>query len=209
MKQKISVLFLALFAVLPLYADGLWGAKAALDINVPGKWHVGDMSHKNYHSGLGFSAGGVYTHYFTDNFFLEPSLSLFYDTYKEEMIIDFSNESETDPTIYKVGLRLPLVAGYTFDFDTFSLSVFIGPELNYAFAGGYRFHNNHLQDEYVGVFGRDGGQHHFTCAWKAGIGFPFSDWRVDLETSLGLTDMIKGPASCKENRVSISLLRYF
>lgn len=192
-------------------AEGLWGAKASLDINAPGKWHAGDTSFKNYHSGLGFSAGALYSWYFGENLFLEPSLSIFYDTYSEDVIIDEGYFSESNPTVYKVGLRLPVVIGYTFDItDSFAISVFTGPELNYAFAGNHRFKDKNLnQDNYWGIFGDDGFQRRFTCAWKGGVGFPFSDWRVDFEAAIGLSDMIKGPVSCRENRFSLSLLRYF
>lgn len=213
MKRNLILLLLSIVIAVPALADGLWGAKASFDINVPGKWHVGDMSLTNYHSGFGFSAGGVYSHYITDGFFLEPSLSVFYDTYSEEMVINEGTYGESDPTVYKVGLRLPLVVGYTFDItDTFAVSVFTGPEFNYAFAGGYRLHGKALKetDDFdLSLFGKDSFQRRLTCAWKGGIGFPFSDWRVDFEAALGMTDMIKGPASCKENRFSISLLRYF
>lgn len=213
MKTKITLLLLSIIIALPALADGLWGAKASFDINAPGKWHIGETSFVNYHSGYGFSVGGVYSHYFTDNFFLEPSLSVFYDTYKEELVIGEGIGGGQDPLIYKVGLRIPLVAGYTFDItDTFALSVFTGPELNCAFAGRYRLRDkslNAIEDLDLDLFGKGSSQRRFTCAWKGGIGFPFSDWRVDFEAAFGLTDMIKGPASCKENRISLSLLRYF
>ena len=191
MKTKITLLLLSIITALPSLADGLWGVKASFDINAPGKWHIGETSFANYHSGYGFSAGGVYSHYLTDNFFLEPSLSVFYDTYSEELVIVEGMGNGTDPLVYKVGLRLPLVAGYTFDItDTFALSVFTGPELDYAFAGGYRLRDKSLKDDFdLGLFGNGSNQRRFTCSWKGGIGFPFSDWRVDFEAAFGLSDM--------------------
>lgn len=213
MKRKtLLLLFSLLFGVhFAAVADGLWGAKASLDFNVPGKWHAGEMSFKNYNSGLGFSVGGVYSHYFNDYFFVEPSLSLFYDTYSEEVIIDERPTQEKDPLVYKAGLRLPVVVGYTFDLtDTFAISVFTGPELDYAFAGGYRVKNKKALDiDDWSLFRKESGHKRFTCSWKGGLGFPFTDWRIDVEAVIGLTDMINGPASCKENRFSVSLLRYF
>ena len=120
-----KTLILILLAMLPLAgrAEGLWGAKASLDFNVPGKWKIGDSSFKMYDSGLGFSLGGVYSHYFTDNFFVEPSLSLFYDTYSCDFtIMESEGAKEVVPGIYKWGLRLPVVIGYTFDItDDFAI----------------------------------------------------------------------------------------
>lgn len=213
MKRITLSLLLLLLALLPSYADGLWGVKASFDINVPSKWKVGDTSFKMYKSGLGFSVGGVYSHYFTEGFFLEPSLSIFYDTYSSDFSIMAEEGADAvDPRIYKVGLRLPAVVGYTFDItDDFAISVFTGPEFNYAFAGGYQIKDKHLKEE-IGdtLFGKnDGQQRRVSCAWKGGIGFPFGDWRFDFEAAVGVTDLVKGPASCRENRVSLSLLRYF
>lgn len=213
MKQKTLLLILCIlsgfrFAAM---AEGLWGVKASFDINTPGKWHVADTSVKAYRTGLGGAIGGVYTHYFNDNIFLEPSLSVFYDTYSHYEVYLDESMTEKDPSIYKVGLRLPVVVGYTFDItDDFALAVFIGPEINYALAGGTRFKTKAMADAVNGkIFGKEGYQNRFNCAWKGGLGFPFSDWRVDFEASLGLTDIAKGDPSFKENRFSISLLRYF
>ena len=83
--------------------------------------------------------------------------------------------------------------------------------MNYAFAGNYRLKDKRIQEEMAGhLFGSDDGmQRRISCSWKGGIGFPFSQWRVDIEAAAGLTDIIQGPASVRENRISISLLRYF
>lgn len=213
-RHATLTLLLALLTVIPFSAkaDGLWGAKASLDINVPGKWKVGDVSTKLYNSGLGFSIGGVYTHYVTDNLFVEPSLSLFYDTYSCDFFIQEGDGfAEEKPVTCKFGVRIPIVAGYTFDItDDFSFSVFTGPELDFAFTGRNRFKSNYLTDNIGTLFGKeDGMQRRISCAWKGGFGFPFSDWRVDIEAAVGISDIIVGPASMKENRFSVSLLRYF
>lgn len=211
MKTKFTLLLLSIVISLPAFADGLWGAKMSVDFNVPGKWHSPDLSIKMYRSGFGASLGGVYTDYFNDSFFLEPSLSLFYDTYScYELYLDGSSTLDKDPGIYKVGLRLPVVIGYTFDItDALSLSVFTGPELDYAFAGGYRYKSKAFDGALGHLLGSDGTQHRLSCAWKGGLGFPFSDWRVDFEAAIGITDIIRDIPSCHENRFSLSLIRYF
>ena len=212
MKRNITLLLLTLLVSFPLMAEGVWGAKASIDFNAPGKWKLDDTSTKLYNSGFGFSFGALYSRYLTDNFYLEPSLSLFYDTYSCDFtIMGEEGRDVVDPTIYKVGLRLPVLIGYTFDItDAFSLSVFTGPELDYAFAGGYRIKKQAIKDEIGPLFGKDSGmERRLSCSWKGGIGFPFSDWRVDFEAAVGLSDIIVGPPSLKENRFSLSLLRYF
>lgn len=212
--RKIAILLSAVLSALCFQArgEGLWGAKASFDINCPGKLRVGDTSVDSYRTGLGLSLGGVYTHYITDALFVEPSLSIFYDTYAHDQIV--LNEGATpinDPTVVKVGLRLPVVVGWTFDItDDFALSLFMGPELNYAFAGGYRFKDQSVKETIDWpLFGKDGEQRRVSASWKGGVAFPFSDWRVDLEVAVGMTDLHPSVPSFKENRVSLSLLHYF
>ena len=211
-RRTLSTLILTLFLSITAMAEGLWGVKASFDINKPGKWKTGDYSTRLYTSGLGFSVGGVYSHYFNDNFFLEPALSIFYDTYGCDFIIGEGADQNYSPGIYKVGLRVPLVLGYTFDItDDFAMSVFTGPELNYAFAGGYRWKHRSITDlaDELHLFGKDGAERRISCAWKGGIGFPFSDWRVDFEAAVGISDILPHTPSCRENRFSLSLIRYF
>lgn len=211
-RVKLS-LILVFLATLPAMAEGLWGVKASFDINKPGKWKAGDSSTTLYTSGLGFSVGGVYSHYFNDNLFLEPSLSVFYDANGCDFFIEEGMGRDYSPGIYKVGLRLPLVLGYTFDItDDFAVSVFTGPEFNYAFAGDYRWKERSIADlaDELHLFGKEPGMNRrLSCSWKGGVGFPFSDWRVDFEAIVGVSDIIVGPASTRENRFSLSLLRYF
>lgn len=214
MIRTIAILLLAVMSAVGFQsrAEGIWGAKASFDINCPGKIRVSDVSVDCYRNGLGLSLGGVYTHYVTDGFFVEPSLSIFYDTYSHDQII--LNEGATpinDPTIVKVGFRLPVVIGWTFDItDDFAISLFTGPELNYAFAGGYRFKDKSVKEVFEEpLFGKDGAQRRVSASWKGGIGFPFSDWRVDIEAAVGLTDLMPGAVSFRENRISLSLLHYF
>ena len=210
-RVKLS-LILVFLATLPAMADGLWGVKASFDINKPGKWKVGGTSTTLYTSGLGFSVGGVYSHYFNDNLFLEPSLSVFYDTYGCDFIMGEGMDNDYSPGIYKVGLRVPLVLGYTFDItDDFAVSVFTGPELNYAFAGDYKWRDKQMQEDAdMHLFGKEPGMmRRLSCSWKGGVGFPFSDWRVDFEAIVGVSDIIVGGASTRENLFSLSLLRYF
>lgn len=209
--KRLSLsLALSMLIAISGMAEGLWGIKASLDVNKPGKWKVGDYSTRMYTSGLGFSVGGVYTHYFTDGFYVEPSLSVFYDTNGCDFIVTDDADSATSytPSMYKAGLRLPVMAGYTFDItDSFAIAVFTGPELDYAFAGAYRSKDSTV--ELGPLLGKDGAQRRLSCSWKGGLGFPFSDWRVDLEVVAGITDILPRTPSCRENRFSVSLLRYF
>ncbi len=195
----------------------MWGVKAGLDFNLPGKWHIGDSRVKMYRQGFGVNVGGLCNIYLGKDFYFEPGISLFYDVYSYyDLVIlgdDGTNFSDySNPYIYKVGFRIPLIFGRSIDFsERFSMSVFTGPELNYAFAGGIKGKNSkRLEETGVTLFGKgDGCQRRFDCAWKVGIGVPMNEWFLSLDAAFGLTDMLKGGGSFRENRVTLGVTRYF
>lgn len=192
----------------------MWGIKAAGDLNLPGDWHTAGGSVDMHSHGFGATLGAVYNVYLGRNFYLEPGVSLFYDSYSYKGITitegpdGFEHEA---PSLYKVGLRIPIVAGYTITpGERFSMSVYTGPELSYAFAGDVRFRTPLLDDSDFNLFGQGGMQRHVDCAWKIGIGFPMDAWFISFDASFGITDLLKIKGiSFRENRCSLGLTRYF
>ena len=95
----------------------LWGLKASVDAELPGKWRGNDVSVKMYKPGVGFTIGGVSNIYLGKNFYFEPGVSFFYSQYKYDLIIGGETLNDyKDPKLYKLGLEIPLVVGYTIDF---------------------------------------------------------------------------------------------
>lgn len=191
-----------------------WGARAAVDLNLPGKWRGDAGSVTMYRPGWGATLGAVCNVWLGRNFFIEPGISVFYDTYsyKDLIITDETGSTvESDPSLYKVGLRIPVVAGYTFVFsDRFAMSFYTGPELSYAFAGKTRVkHKELIGGTDLELFGDDGAQRRVDCAWKVGVGFPIDDWTISFATAIGMTDLMKTGVSFRENRCTLSLSRYF
>lgn len=190
----------------------MWGVKAAFDINIPGKWHGDAGSIEMYRMGYGGTIGAVYNIYLGRNFYLEPGISLFYDTYSyKDLYMSAENTEIKDPGIYKAGIRIPIVAGYEFSIaNRLDMIVFTGPELNYAFTGDVKIKDNSLIDgTELAMFGKDGYQRRIDCAWKIGAGFPLDMWTVSVEASIGMTDLMKTEVSFRENRVSVGVTRYF
>lgn len=221
-RLAITLLIVMMMCQAHIYADKYeyggptWGVKAMLDINVPGKWKVNGESMKMYRKGLGGSVGAVCNLYLTDNIFIEPGASLYYDTFASTgfVISDEEPSEKAEPSAYKIGLRIPVVIGYTFDItDNFSLNIYTGPELSYSFGGGYRIKQSQKDlIDGLSLFGNDGNKgelRRFDLGWKGGIGFPFDNWMISFEAAVGLTDVINGPISMKDNRINIGLTRYF
>ncbi len=188
----------------------MFGIKAAFDINIPGNWNVSDGSVKMFRQGKGFTLGGVYNIYLGKGFYVEPGLSYFYDSYSyyEMKITDSAgNVVSEDPSLYKTGLRLPVVAGYSFGLtDNYSMSVFTGPEFSWAIDGKIRVkHKGEFPDKLF-----DGAQRRVDCAWKIGLGIPYNGFFISMDAAIGLTDLMKNPdLSFRENRVAVALTYYF
>ena len=195
----------------------MWGVKAAFDINLPGKWHSGGGSVDMFQHGFGGTIGGVCNIYLGHDFYLEPGVSFFYDTYSYGDITlvgpDYSSFT-IHPTIYKTGIRVPVVAGYTFDItDRFMMSVYTGPEVSYVFRGGLRGKcvdsNNEDLGDFYDPYANHGLHRKFDCAWKIGFAFPTDYVTLNIDAAIGITDIYKNDISMRENRVSIGLAHYF
>lgn len=191
----------------------MWGVKAALDINIPGDWHGDAGSVKMYRHGYGFTVGTVCNVYLGNGFYLEPGASLFYDSYS---FYKFSvagepggENSVDDPQLYKVGLRVPVVVGYSFSIaGRFPLSVYTGPELSWAFGGEIKMKQKAFADDMSGdLFGHY--QRRVDCAWKVGVGFPYGSFLVSIDAAIGLTNLLKTGMSFRENRTSVGLTYFF
>lgn len=60
----------------------LWGLKATVDVEIPGKWRSENSSVTMYKPGAGFTIGGVSNIYLGKNFYFEPGVSFFYSQYR-------------------------------------------------------------------------------------------------------------------------------
>lgn len=218
MRKLVLVAGLSMLALLPAKAEEgntvIWGVKAAFDVNIPGKWHADFGTMDWYKPGCGFTVGGVCNIDLTNGFYLEPGVSLFYDTYVAKLSVsdDMGHPASADPRVSKFGVRVPVIVGYWIPVgDTFDLAVFTGPEVSYGFSGKVKLKKEfELEDWDDALYGKnDGAQRRCDLAWKVGVGFPIRSFVVSVEGAIGITDLIKGPASCRDNRVSVSATYYF
>lgn len=194
----------------------MWGIKAAFDINIPGKWRANGEGVDMFRHGFGGTVGGVCNIYLGHDFYLEPGVSFFYDTYSYDDIRIGDNYfyESIDPTVYTTGIRVPVVAGYSFDItDRFMMSVYTGPEVSYVCKGGirgkYLDSNNEDIGEVLNPYGKYGMHRKMDCAWKIGFAFPAKYATLTIDAAIGITDICKNDISMRENRVSIGLAHYF
>lgn len=212
------LIFIALFCGLSAASQTentrpMWGIRAALDLNIPGKWYTPAGNFTMYRPGLGGNIGAVYNVYLGRGFYLEPGLLFYYDrySYKDLILSDINGETESDPVLYKAGIRIPVVVGFSFNIsENFLMSVYTGPEMSYAFTGDVVLKNANLDDiGVVGPFGENGYHRRVDCAWKVGFGFPSGMWFVSLDAAIGMSDLIATGVSFRENRCTLGVTRYF
>lgn len=189
-----------------------WGVRAAFDVNLPGKVHSNVINDKMFRTGTGGTIGAVCNIYLGHKFYLEPAVSLFYDTYSyKDLIVAGNDYEENDPSIYKIGVRIPIVAGYSIGVsDRLSIAPFTGPELSYAFAGDIKFHDKEkLEAEEFSLFGKFGNQRRVECGWKIGIAFFSGMWSFNIDGTIGMTNLMTNGLKFRESRGSVSITRYF
>lgn len=187
-----------------------FGLRVGIDTNLPGKWYNSAGGIKMFRTGFGANLGGVCNVAMPKGFWLEPGVSLYYDAYRyyELWIYESPDQEEHDPGVWKMGLRVPVMAGYDIPFtDRLTLAVFTGPELNWSFAGGYDVRQKWAQEQLGDLFSE---QRRVDCAWKVGVGIPFDRIFVSFDAAIGLTDLLKNPdISFRENRLTLSATYFF
>lgn len=190
-----------------------WGLRGTFDVNIPGNVRLNDhYTDKMFRPGVGGALGVACNIYLGHKFYLEPAVSLFYDIYSyKDLLIEENGLQELDPPVYKIGFRVPIVAGYSFSVsDRLSIAPFTGPELSYAFAGDVRLHDkDQFGLEGNLLFGNMGNQRRVECGWKIGLAF-FSDmWSFNIDATVGMTNLMTNGTTFRENRGSINITRYF
>lgn len=215
MKRSVLILIVCLLGSFAVRSENedtkpLFGLRAGLDLEIPGKWHNQGGSVKMFRCGYGVNIGGVCNMYLAKGFYLEPGVSLFYQRYSYDDIYIDEDQTDKDPKIDKFGVRIPVMVGYDINLsEKSSISVYTGPEISYAFAGKYHFNKPELWGDLttVSLFST---YRRFDLAWKVGIGLPIGRSVVGIDAAFGLTDLMKNPdISFRENRVTLSLTRFF
>lgn len=205
------------------------GVRASLDVTSAA--NGGAM----FSNKAGFSVGAVYNIPVVANFYFEPGLSIFYDTfgttfaegYEFGVLDEFGNPvigadglPETDTRYYQVdgtirnfGFRVPFNLGYHFDIsDDIKVHVFTGPQFNFSLSA--RYHRNEvitpgdekIKAESQSIFGT-GGFKHFDLGWNFGAGLEYQRYFVAIGGQVGCTRM-KSASVIESGPYEVNLSRY-
>ena len=195
-----------------------WGIRASLDVSCPTNVTYKDEGFKEteslFKNGVGFSVGAIYHLPIVANFYFEPGLSFFYNTWANK---DLGELDEEDIDVVKnnsyrqTGLRIPLNFGYHFDFtDDFKVSIFTGPQLQVGLSCDQYFTAKAGNLEYhvaPSMYSGDDGFNRFNASWNVGVGFTYQHVYLGVTSSLEMTNMIRSDEDFtgRMNTVSIAL----
>ena len=172
--------------------DPYLGVRASLDITGV----AGNISNiYDFNNGAGFSVGAVYNITLFKNLYFEPGLSVFYNTAGYDgFMYDSNDEFGVKGSIRNFGFRIPLVAGYHFDFtEDMKVSVFTGPQMNIGLVGrnvGDIAIRNNMEHYSESIYGD--GVRRFDLQWMFGAAFHYQKYYISLSGCVGLTNLLGG-----------------
>lgn len=186
-----------------------FGIRLGGEITCPGSISYDGVGVNAFKNGGGVEVAGIFNIPVVANFYIEPGLKFFYNTYSvKKDFLDFvdDNVSVSNISFRKFGIRIPVMAGYHFDFsENTKLYLFTGPELEIGLsAKGYITANNIEVSE--NEYGDDGGINRASLLWSIGAGLTYQHLYFGIGTSLGLTNLLKdSDATFHENRATLSI----
>lgn len=219
MKKQIIALSAALLACLSAGAQSsivnnpnnkaYFGLRVGGDITCPGKMKSENVGIDIFKNGGGIEFGGVYNIPVVANFYVEPGVKLFYDTYsmKKDFVELFQDDIIIDGySIRKFGMRIPVMAGYHFDFtDDVKVSVFTGPELEIGFSAKEHITGRNY-DASESVYGDDGGMRRVNLLWGIGAGIAYQHFYFGVNGGIGMLNMMtESDVTFHESRVTFSV----
>lgn len=157
-----------------------WGLRAGLDISCP-------SNSQYYNTGAGGHLGMVFNQPVAGNFYIEPGLMFYYDTWAPDsggMVNSYEGDSYR-----QFGMRVPLMFGYHYPFNQFyDLTLFSGPMLDVGI-------DNQLHDKNTGrnvsMYSDREGFNRVNCTWNVGVGFSAYDVYFNITGAFGMTNMNK------------------
>ena len=181
-----------------------FGIRVGGEVVCPGKVSEDNVSLSIFKNGGGVELGGIYNIPVVANFYIEPGLKFYYNTYsyKKDLVEIFDGVDGV--SIRKFGMRIPVMAGYHFDFtEDVSLSLFTGPELEIGFSAKEHYKGDNIETS-QSVYGD--GMNRVDVLWGVGAGISCQHFYFGVSGSLGMVNMMSdSDAKFHENRVTFSL----
>lgn len=219
MKKYLFAAAIGVLSLLPSFAQSTvfnnpankayFGVRISPEITCPGSITSDGIGISTFKNGGGIEFGGIYNIPVVANFYIEPGLKLFYNTYsmKDDFVGSLEDDMIFDSVSFKkFGMRIPVMAGYHFDFlSDVKVSVFTGPELEIAFSGKEYIKGKNI-DMSSTLYGEEGGMKRVNLLWGIGAGVSYRQFYFGISGGIGMLNMLDdSDVKFHENRVTFSL----
>ncbi len=186
-----------------------FGIRVAGEVTCPGNISEDGFGIDMFKNGGGIEFGGIYNIPVVANFYVEPGLKLFYNSYSynDDLLFDDYSDDDLKASVRKFGMRIPVMAGYHFDFtDNVKVSVFTGPELEIGFSAKEHVKYGRVSES-EDLYGEDGGYNRADLTWGFGAGISYKKLYFGISGNVGMLNMIKDGdgMTFHENRASFTL----
>lgn len=182
-----------------------FGARLGLDVT-----STAGETYDVYNNGAGFNVGAIYNISVVKNFYFEPGLSLFYNTFGEQYTVMGDSPSElplvANSSIRNFGFRIPFDFGYRFDFtDDMSVYIFTGPALNISITAKEHFNGNDvIEGNTVSLMGE--GFKRADLQWNFGVGYSYNRLYAQIGGGVGVTKAFSSKTeSFRRNTFTIAI----
>lgn len=188
---------------------GYFGIRAGGEIICPGDVTADNVGLSAFENGVGAELGGIYNIPVVANFYIEPGIKFYYNTYslKRDFLEIIQDEYELNSaSVRKFGMRIPVMLGYHFDFtEDVKFSLFTGPELEVGFLA-----KEHVKGPRITMtgtlYGDEGAMNRFDVLWGVGAGITVKHFYFGVSGGIGMLNMFKDSyAKFHENRVTFSI----
>lgn len=181
-----------------------FGARVGLDVTSTAG-EVVDV----YSNGAGFTLGAIYNIPVVKNFYFEPGLHMFYDTFGEELAVNAGDGIVTEiakVSLRNFGFRIPFNFGYRFDFtDDMSIYLFTGPVLNLNITAKAHLNGTDRYDGYSHSMFNNGFKR-TDFQWDFGVGYSYGKLYAQIGGGVGMTKVYKTDfESYRRNTFNISV----
>lgn len=191
------------------------GIRAGWEYTMPGALYLDGKPIKTFVPGHGLMLGGFVHIPLWHNLYIEPAVSLYYNTYEYDNIVVYGTDDDGNdtleyiyPEVRKVGFNIPVPVGFHFDlWDDASVALNTGPMVQLGISNLVSINSKYLglTDIKHDNYSLDGDYRRIDLAWQMGLSGRVHNWRLDISLAIGLLDLHKGPYNFHEYRVTASL----
>lgn len=187
-----------------------FGVRGSVEVTSPSELKYRNIGMAIFKSGMGAELGFVYNFPVVANFYVEPGVKFYYNTYsaKDEIVSAMPDElgKMSDVSYKKYGIRIPIVAGYHFDFtEDWKVLFFTGLELENALSGNEYIKKDGIKTSENLYKGKDG-MVRFDTFWVGGIGVTYQHYYFDIHGAIGLVNMMRNRSYfLRENKLTFTL----